>query len=107
MKVNYALNHHWYETNLLFQAVLNYVMSTDLIVKEVCAIEGPVLYPYKNEEICVALFHIRIFCVYITIFTTLHYLSIWLTCKCMDHMYVTVALDCSGSTRVTHFQLWI
>ena len=36
-------------------------MFIDLIVKKVCAIEGPVLYPYKNKEICVALFHIRIF----------------------------------------------
>ena len=34
MKVNYALNHHWCETSLLPQAVLNYVMSRDSIVKK-------------------------------------------------------------------------
>ena len=33
MKVNYALNHHCYETSLFPQAVLNYVMSIDFIVK--------------------------------------------------------------------------
>ena len=34
MKVNYALNHDWYETSLLPQAVLNYVMSIDFIIKK-------------------------------------------------------------------------
>ena len=34
MKVNYALNHDWYETSLLPQAVLSYVMSIDFIVKK-------------------------------------------------------------------------
>ena len=34
MKVKYALNHHWYETGLLSQAVLNYVMSRDFIIKK-------------------------------------------------------------------------
>ena len=29
--------------------------------QKVYTIKGPVLYPYKNEEICMALFHIRIF----------------------------------------------
>ena len=37
MKMNHALNHHWYETNLQLitvpQAVLNHVMPRDFIVK--------------------------------------------------------------------------
>ena len=33
LKVNNALNHHWYETSLLPQAILKHVMSRDFIVK--------------------------------------------------------------------------
>ena len=34
MKVNYALDHHYCETSLLPQAVLNYLISRDFIVKK-------------------------------------------------------------------------
>ena len=43
---------------------------------KVCAIKGPDLYPYKNEEICMALFHIRVFSMFALNF---HYSSMWVT----------------------------
>ena len=80
VKVNYALimNYHWYKTSLLPQAVLCDVQR--FYCQKVCAIEGPVLYPYKNAELCMVLFHIRIFSVLTLQFCiTLHYFSMWLT----------------------------
>ena len=61
MKVNFALNHHWCKTNLLPQAVLSYVIFRDFYCQKIHAIEGSVVYPYKNEVICMTLFHIRFF----------------------------------------------
>ena len=97
MKVNYALNHHWYETSLLPQVVFNYVCDVQIFHRQkVCAIVRLLLYPYKNKETCMALFHIR-FCVYNRICITLHYitLSMWqLTSAwviCMSQWYP----DCS------------
>ena len=63
MKVKYALNHHWCETTLLPQAVLNYVMSRDFIVKK---------YVQLRDQFCIltrmnksmTLFYIRIFSVF-------------------------------------------
>ena len=66
--------------------------------------EGSVLYPYKNEEICMALFHIRFFSVFSLYFALLQHVGH----KCMGHMYVTMtSVLINGSTGVTHFQLWI
>ena len=54
---------------------------------KVCAIKGPDLYPYKNEEICMALFHIRIFLYF---HYTLHYFrwitSAWIICMLQWHL---------------------
>ena len=37
MKVNYALNHHWCETSLLSQAVLNYMWCPEIsLLKNLC-----------------------------------------------------------------------
>ena len=75
--------------------------------QKVYAIEGAVLYPYKNEEICLVLFHIRIFAVFALQFALLQYVAH----KCTGHMYVTMTSELlsgsSRSTRLTHFQLWI
>ena len=91
---------HWswiiigsYKTSLLPQAVLCDVQR--FYYQKVWAIEGPVLYPYKNEEFCMVLFHIRIFSVLTLQFCiTLHYFSMWLTSAwviCMSQWH----LDCS------------
>ena len=44
--------------------------------QKVCANEGPILYPYKTEEICMALFHIRTF---LQLHYNLCFFSMWLT----------------------------
>ena len=70
--------------------------------QNVCAIDGPVLYPYKNEEICVAS---ECFCVNITICITLHYFSMCFTSawvKCMSQWHL--AMDCS--VRRVGQQVW-
>ena len=83
--------------------------------QKVCAIEWPVLYPYKNKEICMALFHIRIFSVFTLQFallcTTLVCGSQVYTCMghnlCMSQWYLDLLSVSSKSTSVTDFQLWI
>ena len=82
---------------------MNYVMSRDFIVKSMCNWETSSVL-YKNEEIYMALFHIRIFlCLHYNCII-LHYFSMWH--KCMGHMYVTMTSGMisrsSRSTSVTH-----
>ena len=100
MQANYALNHHWCETGLFPQAVLNYVMSRDFIIKKPVQLrdQSCILTRMKKS---MALFHIRIFSVFSLHFALLQHVGH----KCMGHMYVTVTSGLiNESTSVTHFQ---
>ena len=92
--VNYALNHHWCETSLLLQAALNYICDVQRFHCQKWGISSVSLQEWRN------LYGIRIF----SVFSLLQCVGQ----KCMGHMYVTMASGLiSGSTSVTHFQLWI
>ena len=91
-----ALNHHWYETSLLPQAVLKHVVPFSRIM---CT--GPVLYPAKNEETHGIVSYL-IFPYHFTLSLKRKYLGH----AQEGHMWVTSGLlsGSSESTGVTHFQ---
>ena len=102
MKVNYALNHHWYETRLLPQTVSNYAMSRDFIVKK------------SEDQSCIltrmkkSVWHCFISEFFLYFHYTLHHCSMWVTSVlviCMSQWH----LDWSVGQQVamTQFQLWI
>ena len=68
--------------------------------QKICAIKGPVLYPYKNKKSVWHCFTLQFFCIFIT-----------LACGSQVHgsyNYVTMTFGLiSGSIGVTHFQHWI
>ena len=109
MKVNYALNHDWYETSLLPQAVLNYVMSIDFIVKK--SVELKAMQLCILTKIKKSVWHCVISELYFSVFALHFSLLQQVAHKCMDHMYVTITSGLlsgsSRSTSVTHFQLWM
>ena len=115
IKVNYALNHHWYETSLLPQAVLNYMWYPEISLSKSLCNWGSSSVSLQNKEICMALFHIRIFSVFTLQFallcTTLVCGSQVYTCMghnlCMSQWHLDLLSVSSKSTSVTDFQLWI
>ena len=110
MKVSYALNHHWYETSLLHQAVLSYVMSRYFIVKKSV---------YLRDRFCIltkmkkSVWHCFIPEFFLCLHHNFYYFALLqhVAHECMSHMYVTMTSGLlsgsSWSTNVTHFQLWI
>ena len=78
------------------------IWCPEISLSKVYAIKGPVLYPYKNEEIRMALFYIRFFLVF-----ALHFALLCITSalghKCMGHNFCMSHwhLDCSVGQ-----QLW-
>ena len=94
MKVNYPLNHYWYDTNLLPHTVFNYVMSRDFIVKKSVqwGTNSVSLQNWRNLYGIVS--YQNFFCIYITICISSacgSQVHVWVICMSQWH------LDCSVS----------
>ena len=108
MKVIYALNHHW-----LHQAVLNYVISRDSIVKKSVQLRDQIdLYPYKNEETCMALVFALLFITSVCGSQVAHgsyvcHSDIWNACHCLVGQVGQQLCSTFNSGSDTHFGMRI